>query len=209
MSVPQHLHPLVGWSSMAVPVVFMVVLVWAWAYDGPAVPAPRDGGGFVRHFIHYGLFKGYTAGFPERPLALSIPRERLEPGDVILGGNPGAVYGEWSHATIYLGDGQVLVQDLLRGISIGELDELAWYDHLRIIRPMASATTRAEVAQTARHYVGGLFNLMSHPQDPWQWTCSRCVHDAYLRHGIHVSDGRFWITPDALARSDGAIIVEH
>lgn len=206
---PKPLHPLVGWSAGIVPLVLLLILTWAWTYDGPDTPAPNTGGAFVRHFIHYGLFKGYAAGWPENDRNTTLPVELLEPGDIIVCGNPGAVYGEWSHATIYLGEQTVVSQDLLSGIGVTHINALAWYDHVRVLRPRLPAATRAAAAHTATRYVGQLFNLMSHPRDPWQWTCSRCVEDAYRRHGVEISDGRFWITPDALARGDGDVVYER
>jgi NlpC/P60 family len=211
VTAPNHkpLHPLVGWSAGIVPVVLLIVLTWAWTYDGPDTPAPNTGGAFVRHFMHYGLFKGYGGGWPQNERNGRLPVEQLEPGDLIVCGNPGAVYGEWSHATLYLGGDTVLTQDLLSGIGLGHIDGLAWYDHVRVLRPAVPAATRAAVARTAHRYVGQMFNLMSHPRDPWQWTCSRCVEDAYRTHGIEISDGRFWVTPDALALGSGQRIIER
>lgn len=208
---PNHpsLHPLVPWSAGVVPVVLLTALIWAWTYDGPDTPAPKTGGAFIRHFIHYGLFKGYTAGSPRNEQNPLIPLGLLEAGDIIVCGNTRAVYGTWSHATIYLGDGVVLGQDLLSGIRSDHVDTLAMYDQLRILRPRLPASTRAAAARTAARYVGEVFNLMSHPRDPWQWNCSRCVEGAYRSQGVDVSDGRFWITPDALAAGTGDVVVER
>ncbi len=203
------LHPVVAWSAGVVPVALIIVLGWAWTYDDPESPAPRTGAAFIRHFIYFGLFKGYTAGSPDAAQMARFPVELLEPGDVIICGNPHGVYGTWSHATIYLGDHQVLAQDLLTGIGVEYVEGLEWYDHFRVLRPQVSAATRAAAAATAKNYVGQVFNLMSHPRDPWQWNCSRCVEGAYRTQGVEIADGRFWVTPDALDAGDGALIVER
>ncbi len=203
------LHPVVSWSAGVVPITLLLVLFWAWTHDAPAVPAPRDGGAFVRHFIHYGLFRGYAGGSPQAERMVAVPVELLEPGDVIVCGNPGAVYGAWSHATIYLGDGEVLSQYLLRGIGIERVEVLAWYDHLRVLRPPVSAATRTAAAMTARTQAGCVFNLMAHPRDPWQLTCSSSVDAAYRAVGVNVTDGRFWVTPESLAVGNGALVVER
>ncbi len=115
------MHPLVSWTAGVVPVLLALALLWAWTDGSPAQPAPRAGAAFARHFIHYGLFAGASAGAPQHPWGERIGRELLAPGDIILCGNPGAVYGAWSHATILLADGQVLSQDLLRGIGVEDL----------------------------------------------------------------------------------------
>jgi cell wall-associated NlpC family hydrolase len=203
------MHPIVGWSAWSVLVLFALVAVWSWTYAGPDQPAPRDGYTFVRHFIHYGLFKGYAGGSPQHPFARRIPVEPLEPGDIIVCGNPGAVYGTWSHATIYLGEGRVLAQDLLSGIGMERVGSLEWYDHLRVLRPRVSSSLRTAAARTAMGFAGQVFNLMAHPRDPWQLNCSRCVEEAYRLHGIELSDGRFWTTPDALVDSAGTCLWKH
>lgn len=197
------------WSALCVPLVLGWALIWAGTYHGPDVPAPPAGLTFVRHFIHFGLFKGYTSGCPINPVAFPLASDQLEPGDIIVCGNPGAVYGTWSHATIYLGNDRVLAQDVLSGIGTESVAQLSWYDHIRIIRPSAAARLRSAAAETAASYQGRVFNLMAHPQDPRQTNCSRCVADAYHAHGVRINDDRFWITPDALADASGTVVVAY
>jgi len=203
------MHPVVSWTSPVVPLLLALVVLWSWADGGPEQPAPRGALAFARHFIHYGLFEGATAGTPRHPWRERIEVERLAPGDVILGGNPGAAFGAWSHATIVLDDGRVLAQDLLRGIGLEASDGLAWYDRLRVLRPRVPAAVRAAAAHSAQHRIGALFNLLAHPGDPWQQSCARCVADAYREQGVEITDGRFWITPDALADGPGERIIDR
>ncbi len=62
---------------------------------------------------------------------------------------------------------------------------------------------------TARTQAGCVFNLMAHPRDPWQLTCSSSVDAAYRAVGVNVTDGRFWVTPESLAVGNGALVVER
>jgi hypothetical protein len=193
------MHPVVRWTSGLVPLLLALVALWAWADGSPQQPAPRGALAFARHFIHYGLFEGATAGTPRHPWRERIAVEQLAPGDIILCGNPGAVHGAWSHATIVLDDGRVLAQDLLRGIGVEAIAGLAWYDRLRVLRPRVPAAVRTAAARAAQRRIGAVFNLVAHPCDPWQLSCARCVADAYRDQGVDITDGRFWVTPDALA----------
>jgi hypothetical protein len=203
------MHPVVSWTSPVVPVLLALVVLWAWADRSPQQPAPREALAFTRHFIHYGLFEGAAAGTPLHPWRERLAVERLAPGDIILCGNPGAVYGAWSHATIVLEDGRVLDQDLLRGIDQQASDGLAWYDRLRVLRPPLPAAVRTAASRAAQRRIGAVFNLLAHPGDPWQLSCARCVADAYREQGVDITDGRFWITPDALAEGPGERIVDR
>jgi hypothetical protein len=203
------MHPVVSWTSPVVPVLLALVVLWAWADGSPQQPAPRSALAFARHFIHYGLFEGAAAGTPRQPWRERIAVGLLEPGDIILGGNPGAVYGAWSHATIVLDDGRVLAQDLLRGIDQEAIAGLEWYDRLRVLRPRIPAAVRAAAARAAQRRIGAVFNLVAHPGDPWQLSCARCVADAYRDQGVDITDGRFWVTPDALADGPGERIIDR
>jgi hypothetical protein len=203
------MHPVVSWTSPVVPLLLGLVVLWSWSDGSPEQPAPRGALAFARHFIHYGLFEGATAGTPRHPWRAPIAEERLAAGDIVLCGNPGAVYGAWSHATIVLADGRVLSQDLLHGIEREAIAGLAWYDRLRVLRPDVPAAVRTAAARAAQRRVGALFNLVAHPGDPQQLSCARCVADAYRDQGVETTDGRFWITPDALADGPGERIIDR
>jgi hypothetical protein len=176
------------------------LLAWAWTDPSPADDAPDAAGACARHVLHYGLFAGYSAGDPSGDLATPIPRALIEPGDIILCSNPShGLYGPWSHATIVLSDGDVLAMDLLQGIGREPLNDLDWYDRILVLRPHASPDQRRAAAAFAKTIIGGVFNLGANPRDPRQWTCAKAVCAAYAAQGIAVADGRFWVTPGAIA----------
>ena len=113
----------------------------------------------------------------------------LQPGDVVLCRNPEAVYGRWSHVTLVLPDGRVLVQDLLRGMSTGAASDLRVYDELQVLR-LGTPAQRARAAQAGASYVGTVFNLLAHRDDPRQWSCARVVAAAWRSAGIELIDDR-------------------
>ncbi len=76
-----------------------------------------------------------------------------------------------------------------------------------MIRPPARAAPA--VAGSGARRCGAVFNLVAHPGDPRQQSCARCVADAYREQGVDITDGRFWITPDALAEGGGERIIDR
>jgi len=188
------------------PLSLVLVVLWAASDRSPEDPVPRSAGAFTRHFIAYGLFHGDEAGRSACARPAAIDARLLEPGDIIIGHNPHGLYGYWSHATLYLGQDQVLMQDITFGITTADLGSLAYYDEILVKRPAAPAAMRAQAAQWARQLVGGVFNLSAHPRDLSQWTCAKSVWAAYREQGIEVADGRFWMTPDSLVPCSGATV---
>jgi len=188
------------------PLSLVLVVLWAAGDRSPEDPAPRAAGAFARHFIAYGLFHGYEAGLPACSRPAVIDADLLEPGDIIIGHNPHGLYGHWSHATLYLGQDQVLMQDITLGITAADLGSLSYYDEILIKRPPVPAAVRARAARWARQLVGGVFNLSAHPADLTQWTCAKSVWAAYHELGVEVGDGRFWMTPDSLVACSGATV---
>ncbi len=169
------------------------LLLWAIPYAGDPRRPSTGALPFARHFVHYGVVRGWAAGTPRSGSRLP----ELVPGDIVLCANPQAVYGRWSHVTIVLPDGRVLAQDLLRGMGTASARSLAWYDELRVLR-LGTPASRAIAARAAERFVGTMFNLVAHRDDPRQWSCARAVIAAAAAGGIALGDGRCWVTPDAL-----------
>jgi hypothetical protein len=186
------------WAAVVMIIALLGTSI-AWVSSGTVDPetAPTDTFGFVRHFIRLGI-AGHGPGGPStaQPNSLSVADLRL--GDVLVCRNPGSVYGHWSHATIYLGDGVVLGQDILAGIFLENATDLEWYDDIRVYRPTADDATRQQVVTFARSLVGKPFHLAAHPRDPRQWSCAKIVIHAWALAQVSLSDDRFWQTPDAI-----------
>lgn len=174
-------------------------LAWCAAYDGERTAPPRDLVGWIRHFVHFGMFVGLGGG-RDVPGWTDIPVAALLPGDLVLCRAPDSVHGTWSHVTIHLGGGEVAWHDLLRGTGGGaDVRELGWYARIRVLRPPADDARRAAAVAAARARLGQPFVLLAHPRDPRQGTCAALVADAWRRAGVIVDDGRTWTTPDAIA----------
>lgn len=68
----------------------------------------------------------------------SLDFSQREPGDIVIGGNPGASWGHYTHATLYLGDGQVAETLLREGVNTGPVSryhDYTWAGALQVKAP--------------------------------------------------------------------------
>lgn len=187
-------------------VVMLALLLGLWLLPA-AEPdrAPRGGVALARHLLRLGL----TGTAPQSMAGCNpIVWARLEPGDVLVTRSPGSVYGYWSHATVYLGAGQVLGHDLLRGIFVEDLAGFVSYERVLVLRPSVAASQQAAVVAFSRNLVGRPFHLAAHPRDPRQWSCAKAALAAWASVGVRIGDGRFWPTPDALAAGPAPVVAD-
>ncbi len=187
-------------------VLLLALLMGLWLLPAAeADNAPRGGVALARHLLRLGL-----TGTAPQPMAGYNPivGEQLEPGDVLVTRSPGSVYGYWSHATVYLGAGQVLGHDLLRGIFVEDIEGFASYERVLVLRPGVTARQQAAVVAFSRDLVGRPFHLAAHPRDPRQWSCAKAALAAWASVGVSVGDGRFWPTPDALAAGSAPVVAD-
>jgi len=182
-------------------------LWWTATWDGAADIAPAGTLAFARHFVHFGLWKGYGAGdFVSAPHDLAATA--LEPGDILLGANPHCVYGYWSHVTIVLDRDSVLGHDLCSGLYRAHLAECAGYRHLRVLRPRLPAAARAAAATRAAALIGEPFALAARRDDPRLWTCAKTIYAVYRECDFDLSGGETLVRPDAIAAAAGTAPVD-
>lgn len=187
-------------------VLLLGLLMGLWLV--PAVDpdhAPRGGMALARHLLRLGL----TGTAPQAMAGCNpIVWAQVEPGDVVVTRSPGSMYGYWSHATVYLGAGQVLGHDLLRGIFVEDIAGFASYERVLVLRPAATTGQQAAVVAFSRDLIGRPFHLAAHPRDPRQWSCAKAALAAWASVGVRIGDGRFWPTPDALAGGPAPVVAD-
>ncbi len=197
----------IRFSAALLLIAFAILAGWAGSYPGKVDSAPRDAVEYLRHYLHFGAFRGLSAGrFSAHPAV--VDARGLQPGDILLGRRADAVHGAWSHATIVLPDGRILAHHLLKGIWIAAAGDFGGYDEIRVLRPRATPEQRAVVAAWAARLDGSEFELIAHPSDRRRFTCSKAARDAWLQVGIDPTDGRFWPTPDALAAGGAPVAAQ-
>lgn len=139
----------------------------------------------------------------------------LIPGDLSLGVGSFFVPGYWSHAGMYIGDGQVVEshKQRPRGVDITPLEN--WFDHYKTWAVLRVVTADEEIRKEAINWathpdrLDDPYDLMWWQKDPngEAWYCSELIWAAYL----HASNGQInleygpdnsGITPDEIFLDD-------
>lgn len=160
----------------------------------------------VIHTYLQSFFQGdIGSGFGEAG-SQSIPFEKLEPGDIILGGWPNCAYGEYSHAGLYLGNNEVLEAYVDAGVCIQPLGHYVEYTKLCFLRVKAKSNAKKQVIKTARTYEGKMFYPLAFKYGERYWNCSKIIWKAYFDQGIDLDINHdLWIAPDSFSDAGGVI----
>ncbi|KUK37143.1 MAG: hypothetical protein PWP44_228 [Thermacetogenium sp.] len=150
---------------------------------------------------HFGT--GDFGGTPN-DLDLSL----LEPGDILLGGNPGGSYGRYTHAGLYIGNNQVVTMYTASGIYLEPPTAYQRYQWAAILRVKASPAQKQAAVSYCRSQVGGAFFILTPKTENGLWYCSKLIWLAYLKQGIDLDPFNFyWVLPDAFIHSPNVEII--
>ncbi|MGB4503351.1 MAG: YiiX/YebB-like N1pC/P60 family cysteine hydrolase [Syntrophaceticus sp.] len=141
-----------------------------------------------------------TGKFSSTPnnLDLSI----LEPGDILLGGNPGGSYGHYTHAGMYVGNNQVVTMYTSTGVRLEPSTAYLRYHWATVARVKASPQQKKEAVSYCRSQIGGPFFILTPKKEDGLWYCSKLIWFAYLKQGIDLDPfNSYWILPDAFVHS--------
>lgn len=130
----------------------------------------------------------------------------LEPGDIILGHNPGNSWGYWTHAALYVGDGMVVDTLLRYGVHLERVDRFAHaYQRAGVLKISATPAEKAQAVRVARSLLGHPFNLLSgRHQAGWTY-CTKVAWYAYDQAGVDIDPGGGnWVVPDNFVRGPRA-----
>lgn len=152
---------------------------------------------YLRSFASGEIGSGYGSA-----AAGDIPFSILEPGDILLGGWPNCAYGKYSHAGLYLGEGEVLEAYVDYGVCIQPLGHYENYTELCFIRANVSNELKAKVIAAARSYVGDTFYPVAFKQNDRYYNCSNIIWKAYQEQGINLDvNNDIWIAPESFRNS--------
>lgn len=139
-----------------------------------------------------------------------ISFEGLEAGDVILGGYPGCAYGRFSHAAIYIGDGDVVEGYLDTGITLNSVKHFWDYSEVALLKVEAPEQVKLAAVEYVRQNEGGMFFPLAFKSGDRIWNCTTIIWQAYMLQGIDLdSVGDLWIAPDSFYASPHVQIVEE
>lgn len=127
----------------------------------------------------------------------------LEPGDIVLGGNPGTSWGHWTHAALYVGDGLVADTLLRHGVHLQPVERFARaYQQAGVLKVHLPAEVKARAVRYALAAVGKPFNLLSGRRSGNWFYCTKLAWFAYHQAGYDLDPlGGHWVVPDRFTRS--------
>lgn len=170
----------------------LLAVILAWQALTMAPGTRQTWGVILRNALAGRIGVGSWTGVPN-----TFDFSRLEPGDIVIGGNPGASWGHYTHATLYVGNGQVMETLLREGVNVrpvSRYNDYTWAGALRVKAPPAvkQAAVAAALSRTGRP-----FYLLA-PRRSAQWFyCTKLVWWAYKEAGLDLDPGGgFWMVPD-------------
>jgi len=139
----------------------------------------------------------------------SLEVSELQPGDIILGGNPGGSYGRYTHAGFYIGNGQVVDMYTSDGVYVTGVEAYRNYTWVAVLRVNTSPEIRSAAVNYVIQQVGSPFFILAPKADDGLWYCSKLVWYAYYRKGIDLDafHNSYWIVPDAILSSPKTTLV--
>ncbi|HBQ28134.1 MAG TPA: hypothetical protein DD719_01715 [Desulfotomaculum sp.] len=140
------------------------------------------------------LGSGKFGGKPNH-LDLSL----LQPGDILLGGNPGSSYGFFTHAGLYIGNNQVVDMYISTGVYLTEAKTYQrYYDRAAILRVKASPDQKKAAVDYALTQIGKPFFILAPKKEDGLWYCTKLIWRAYLAQGIDLDTlNSYWVLPDS------------
>lgn len=139
----------------------------------------------------------------------SLDLSALQPGDIILGGNPGGSYGRYTHSGFYIGNDQVVDMYTSDGVYVDSAESYHDYTWAAILRVKASPEIRAAAVNYVKQQVGAPFFILAPKSDDGLWYCSKLSWYAYYRSGIDLDafHNSYWVVPNAILYSPETSLV--
>ena len=127
----------------------------------------------------------------------------LEPGDILLGGWTNCAYGRYSHAGIYVGDGQVLEAFADRGITLQPVNHYLRYAFLSVLRVKTDDEVKQSAIAYAKSHMNKIFYPLAFKTGESYWNCTKIIWKAFALEGIDLDPiGDIWIAPEAFKESE-------
>lgn len=126
----------------------------------------------------------------------------LEPGDIILGAYPGCAYGRFSHAGIYLGNGEVMESYGDLGVNIQPINHYREYSEVCLLRVKADPAVKRQAVNYVTRQQGAMFYPLAFKNGERYWNCTKIMWKAYFEQGLDFDpEHDFWVAPDLLYKS--------
>ncbi|MDO4540725.1 MAG: YiiX/YebB-like N1pC/P60 family cysteine hydrolase [Syntrophomonadaceae bacterium] len=131
-----------------------------------------------------------------------MPDIELLPGDILLGGYLACSYGRYTHAALYVGEGEVIEAYMDLGVVQQSMNHFRNYDYYAILRPKVGDEVKTAAIQYAASKCGQLFYPLAFNRDERYWNCTKIIWKAYEVQGADMDPiGDLWLSPDAFKGS--------
>ncbi|MDD3852155.1 MAG: YiiX/YebB-like N1pC/P60 family cysteine hydrolase [Syntrophomonadaceae bacterium] len=138
--------------------------------------------------LGYGLEGCYSNG---------ISFADLEPGDIVLGGYPDCAYGRFSHAGLYIGNGEVIESYIDQGVTVQSLDHYWNYSEICLLRVNVSQLKKQNAVQYLQSHLGDVFYPVAFKSGDRIWNCTKTIWKAYMEQGVSLHDSNdLWVAPE-------------
>ncbi|HCF48782.1 MAG TPA: hypothetical protein DER60_00780 [Syntrophomonas sp.] len=132
----------------------------------------------------------------------SISFEGLEPGDIILGAYPHCAYGDYSHAALYIGSGQIIEGYADLGITRQSVEHFREYPQVCLLRVNVDPAVKQAAVAYATEQIGEVFYPVAFKSGQNIWNCSKIMWKAYQLQGVDFDDNQdLWVPPDSFYNS--------
>jgi uncharacterized protein YycO len=134
----------------------------------------------------------------------------LEPGDIILGSYPGCAYGEYSHAAIYIGNGQVAEGYVDLGINVQPVGHFREYQKVCLLRVEAPMETKTAAVEYVLDHLGEMFYPVAFKDGDRFWNCTKIMWKAYYEQGLDLDYTQdVWVAPDVFYNSPHIVLLRE
>lgn len=122
----------------------------------------------------------------------------IEPGDIVLGANPGNSWGHWTHAALYVGDGRVIDTLLRNGVHQQPVERFALaYQRAGVLKVNLPREVKQRAVAEALALQGRPFSMLAGRTSSRWFYCTKIVWYAYWRAGVDLDPkGGHWVSPD-------------
>jgi len=158
--------------------------------------------------ISFSLKGNFADGFFDgKPNLLDF--SHLEIGDIILVGNPRSVYGHYTHAAMYVGNGFTVDGNIGEGIRYVPINHYRYYTYGKILRVNLPKEIKLKAAYFAQKEIGKVFFLTTSFDNPYLTYCTKIIYSSYKKANVElIKPSGFLVLPDDILKSRYVTILQ-
>lgn len=145
--------------------------------------------------------KGYFADGFYNGETNTIDFKKLNVGDIIVVGNPKSVYGTYTHAALYIGNGLTVDGNIGEGIRFVPVEHYKYYSYGKILRIKTSDDIKIKACRNIEENVGNVFFLLAPIQNENLTYCTKMIWTSFKKAGIELFKPNGIIVPDDFLKS--------